>query len=719
MMYPYYQRPEKDSNAGRYAAPPLDAGQRFPSTFSSASASAQAYPPLGGLQMNGGPVVSGNRMNTGQMPPANPAMGRYQGPNMPGVPLQHPNMHGLHMPRSFGGNMGGVGMSSSGGGVNVPGNANSAIHQVSSGNSARQQPSSPMNNNRMVASTSTPGARGPNPPGTSNNSLSNSMNQPANRHVSYNLPSNMPSNMRTSLPLMQQGPSGLPNTYNTSENLLAMLNKGNVIGNNPGSGMPTYAQSINSKNLMNMNNHLSANGNSLPTEEQSPIDPASFDTEFPALPNQRSSGHQPNQEATNKQPDLSEEDFPALPGYKSTLLSNSGSSSNSTQSNSNQSNSSNPSSSNSNSNNNNNNNNSTNSSSNSNTNTSTNSNNSDMHNLPLPHPMHQQVHPSHLQHLQHLQQMSQLSSLTQQTPVQFTNLQHHPQLSSMPQHMSQLNQLSHLQQQLAQLPPQHQVTVQDRKEGESNAQNSMISSHYQPPLNNTTYASKAGLLNHPQNNMVYQNAARMNPSLHSAGSSSGNSVPNFSPYEQLLPLIQSKYTPQTKKPAQDRYGLQGLMSVLKMKDPDLNTLALGTDLISLGLNLHASEALFTTFTSPWAPPEFVLPECYSSLSLHPALTKIPLFSEDLLFYIFYSMPRDELQLAAAQQLYNKGWRYHKETQCWFMRVHEPLVKAANHEKGSYIYFDKNTWEKVRKDNYTLLYDQLETKKEMEMATSNS
>lgn len=35
-------------------------------------------------------------------------------------------------------------------------------------------------------------------------------------------------------------------------------------------------------------------------------------------------------------------------------------------------------------------------------------------------------------------------------------------------------------------------------------------------------------------------------------------------------------------------------------DPDLTTLALGTDLTTLGLNLNSPEALWKTFASPWA-----------------------------------------------------------------------------------------------------------------------
>ena len=45
--------------------------------------------------------------------------------------------------------------------------------------------------------------------------------------------------------------------------------------------------------------------------------------------------------------------------------------------------------------------------------------------------------------------------------------------------------------------------------------------------------------------------------------------------------------------------LLGLLSVIRMSDPDLTTLALGTDLTTLGLNLNSPEPLYKTFGSPW------------------------------------------------------------------------------------------------------------------------
>jgi len=50
----------------------------------------------------------------------------------------------------------------------------------------------------------------------------------------------------------------------------------------------------------------------------------------------------------------------------------------------------------------------------------------------------------------------------------------------------------------------------------------------------------------------------------------------------------------------DRFGLLGLLGVIRMTDPDLTTLALGTDLTTLGLNLNSPENVFKTFASPWA-----------------------------------------------------------------------------------------------------------------------
>jgi CCR4-NOT transcription complex subunit 2 len=73
---------------------------------------------------------------------------------------------------------------------------------------------------------------------------------------------------------------------------------------------------------------------------------------------------------------------------------------------------------------------------------------------------------------------------------------------------------------------------------------------------------------------------------------------------------------QTAQSAPDPFGLLGLLSVIRMSDPDLTSLALGIDLTTLGLNLNSSENLHKTFGSPWSEepakgdPEFSVLQCY-------------------------------------------------------------------------------------------------------------
>ena len=178
----------------------------------------------------------------------------------------------------------------------------------------------------------------------------------------------------------------------------------------------------------------------------------------------------------------------------------------------------------------------------------------------------------------------------------------------------------------------------------------------------------------------------------------------------------------------DRYGLMGLLNVIRMTDPNLTTLALGTDLTMLGLNLNSSEPLYTNFSPPWldsAPRvhelEMLIPACYNQHTAgraHPAM--FSKFQHETLFYIFYSMPGEEAQLYAADELIHRGWGYHKQNKMWLMRVQgtEPISKTDYGERGAFWVFDVQTWERVRKDNFMLSYDQLENRPQVNTATSS-
>ncbi|KAK9320995.1 hypothetical protein V1517DRAFT_263310 [Lipomyces orientalis] len=162
------------------------------------------------------------------------------------------------------------------------------------------------------------------------------------------------------------------------------------------------------------------------------------------------------------------------------------------------------------------------------------------------------------------------------------------------------------------------------------------------------------------------------------------------------------------KGGEESQGLNGLLNFMKMDNNiDIN------DLASLGLNLNQpdNEPLSLTFASPWAEtsttkvePDFHLPPCYHVQSAPPQQTKVANFSDETLFYIFYSMPRDFMQEAVAAELTSRNWRYHKELKVWLTKEpgSEPLQPSPHYERGIYTFFDPSTWERVKKE-YVLYY----------------
>jgi len=159
----------------------------------------------------------------------------------------------------------------------------------------------------------------------------------------------------------------------------------------------------------------------------------------------------------------------------------------------------------------------------------------------------------------------------------------------------------------------------------------------------------------------------------------------------------SKVNGNTDAEKQTKYGLLGLLDVIRMTNADLNTLALGSDLTTLGLNLNSSECLYSTFASPWAEapttrePQFSLPLCYYMQPPPLKTSHLSKFQLETLFYIFYAMPKDVLQAYSAQELYNREWQYHQDLKLWFKRgsTADGISVSSNNQ---YIYFDIKTWE---------------------------
>jgi CCR4-NOT transcription complex subunit 2 len=145
------------------------------------------------------------------------------------------------------------------------------------------------------------------------------------------------------------------------------------------------------------------------------------------------------------------------------------------------------------------------------------------------------------------------------------------------------------------------------------------------------------------------------------------------------------------------YGLTGLLDVIRMTDRDRNTLSLGADLTTFGLNLNSNDCLYSSFTSPFTEqsgstePQFTTPSCY--LMPPPTLKTDHLakFQIETLFHMFYSMPRDLLQAVAAQELYRREWKYHSELRLW-LKQRNPQELIQGHSNVQFLYFDVNNWE---------------------------
>lgn len=88
-----------------------------------------------------------------------------------------------------------------------------------------------------------------------------------------------------------------------------------------------------------------------------------------------------------------------------------------------------------------------------------------------------------------------------------------------------------------------------------------------------------------------------------------------------------------------------------------------------------------------------LPTCYF---VNPPALKtghLSKFTLEILFYIFYGMPKDALQAHAAQELHSREWRYHVEHQLWFKRAVPGDGIDLGDGSPKYIYFDYRSWDR--------------------------
>jgi len=182
--------------------------------------------------------------------------------------------------------------------------------------------------------------------------------------------------------------------------------------------------------------------------------------------------------------------------------------------------------------------------------------------------------------------------------------------------------------------------------------------------------------------------------------------------------------PPPNSPFKDDFGLRSLVrnitiSVSSMKSE--NSSVLSND--DLGMSkLHRAffkernlaypyleSPLNNNIVSPLSDYVHVPDEYMHGLAARQALPKLELnrLATDLLFYLFYVAVGDSIQLKAAQELYNRGWRFNTSLQLWVARLPSvnPDVRHKTYEKGLYQYFNPSTWRRETK-TMTLYYAEL-------------
>lgn len=165
----------------------------------------------------------------------------------------------------------------------------------------------------------------------------------------------------------------------------------------------------------------------------------------------------------------------------------------------------------------------------------------------------------------------------------------------------------------------------------------------------------------------------------------------------------------------EKYGLHGLAEIVRMSNKDSGMFAFGCDFSGHNTNPTgvSSWKLFSPFVDTQPQSSSFEPENALNSSpkpppnIIPAIKRMASYSDETLFYVFYTLTRDILQEAAAQELYNRNWRFHKELRLWLSRdATSETAKGVGFERSVFVFFDPGIWSYVKKE-WILYYNQLE------------
>ncbi|VDO00449.1 unnamed protein product [Rodentolepis nana] len=176
---------------------------------------------------------------------------------------------------------------------------------------------------------------------------------------------------------------------------------------------------------------------------------------------------------------------------------------------------------------------------------------------------------------------------------------------------------------------------------------------------------------------------------------------NTSDHESVLQFLNENVVANIPPDMIDnQFGMIGLMKLIQI-EPYFDTLAPGIKLPALGLsNCSLPGELHKVFGSPLndtcvipphdldypVPPEYRI-RFRSNTKLSPD-PPLELLDDNTLFYIFYNFCKEELQLVAAKELYDRDWRYHKKKLRWLTRAQgSEVIREGLTETGTYYVYE--------------------------------
>lgn len=170
------------------------------------------------------------------------------------------------------------------------------------------------------------------------------------------------------------------------------------------------------------------------------------------------------------------------------------------------------------------------------------------------------------------------------------------------------------------------------------------------------------------------------------------------------------------------YGLAGLAGRLEaaQHNPKLLSQIFGHDAAGLNVGAHhcacTRNKLYSSFASPLQGGRCTPHEVLHDVPLHYRRAgerdlpqpKTNQMEVELLFFFFYTYPGDMMQMLAAAELAERGWRFHIFERLWIRRqADNPNYKRCGYqESGEYNYFNMVHW-RILARHFDLMPQELE------------